>query len=226
MGVRISYIIPTLNEERALAATLGSVLAQPGEKEIIVADGGSVDRTLAIGRQHGCLVTEGPPGRGAQLNRGADLATGGVFLFLHADTILPEGASADALKLLESPGVIAGSFRLKFQPSSVLLDLFSMGASANHSLFTYGDQGLFISRSAFFAMGAFKPYPFLEDVDFQIRLRRHGRFAKSKLAVTTSSRRFLTHGILCQQLRNLCIVAAYHAGVPPQTLARFYKSNR
>lgn len=226
MGQRISYILPTLNEEDALGKTLISIGAQKGDKEIIIADGGSTDSTREIARHHGAATLNCPPGRGPQMNAGASRSSGDILLFLHADTTLPDGASEEVQSLLASPRVIAGSFRLQFHPSSLILKGYSLCASINSSLFTYGDQGLFIRRSDFVALGGFKPYPILEDVDFQIRLRQSGTFAKSRLSVTTSSRRFAKQGPLRQQILNLFIVTSFHAGVSPQSLARFYSNRR
>lgn len=226
MGHFISYIIPTLNEEASLAETLKSVMAQPGNKEVIIVDGGSIDKTLEIAREIRCQIIESSPGRGVQLNHGADIAKGDILLFLHADTTLPFGASLEVESQLGKPSTIAGSFRLEFKPSSSALRLYSLCTAINNSFFTFGDQGLFLKRSAFYAIGKFKPYPILEDVDFQIRTRRMGRFAKSHLLVTTSSRRFRRHGVIRQQLLNLCIIAAYHAGVQPQKLSQFYSNAR
>ncbi len=226
MGRCISYIIPTLNEEESLQETLDSIHIQLGEKEVIIADGGSNDKTLKIAQESGCKIIQGPPGRGSQLNKGADRAKGDFLLFLHADTTLPEGASTEILSLMNAPGTVAGSFHLTFKPSSKLLKLYSLCTSLNNSYFTFGDQGFFMYRSAFYALGKFNPYPILEDVDLQARLRTMGRFVKSKLAVTTSSRRFLKHGIIRQQLLNLSIVAGFEAGIDPQTLARLYSDVR
>ncbi len=226
MGRCISYIIPTLNEEGSLADTLKSVQSQSGKKEIIIVDGGSSDNTLNIALEHGCKTIKSPPGRGIQMNRGADQSNGDLLLFLHADTSLPPGASAEVESLMGSPGAIAGSFRLIFKPSSKTLKFYSLCASLNNSFFTYGDQGLFLHRSAFYALGKFKLYPIFEDVDLQTRLRSMGRFVKSPLAVTTSSRRFRKHGVLRQQLLNLCLVAAFHAGVHPQRLSQLYSNAR
>jgi len=226
MGQRISYIIPTLNEEDALSESLKSIKAQTGDKEIIIADGGSADTTLEIAQQHNAAIVTNPPGRGPQMNAGARHSNGNLLVFLHADTTLPDGAAREVQSLLTKPGVVAGSFRLQFHPTSLILKGYSLCASINSSLFTYGDQGLFIRRSDFFALGGFKPYPILEDVDFQKRLRQSGAFVKSCLSVTTSSRRFAKRGPLRQQIRNLFIVSAFHAGVHPRSLARFYSNRR
>lgn len=224
--MEISYILPTLNEGSRLALALESVLKQAGEKEVIVADGGSQDDTTEIARSYNCRTIVSPPGRGMQLNRGAAAATGETLLFLHADTILPDKASEEILKILSLPRTLAGSFRLQFQPDSRALRFFAAFSKINSALFTYGDQGLFLRRSTFQAIGGFREYPILEDVEIQGRLRACGRFGKSRLAVVTSSRRFNKIGPLRQQLLNAFILAAYFGGASPFDLAKLYKRIR
>jgi rSAM/selenodomain-associated transferase 2 len=220
----ISYIIPTLNEAENLSATLGRVADQNGEKEIIVVDGGSSDNTIEIANREGCIVLQSLPGRGVQMNCGAKAAIGDTLFFLHGDTLLPEHASEEVESILGKPNVIAGSFRLDFNNPSRLLRLYSKCSSINAAYFTYGDQGLFLKRKNFEDMKGFKAYPFLEDIEFQLRLRRAGRFIKSCHPVQTSARRFERNGIIKQQLLNLAIVAAYRIGFSPHKLKRFYST--
>ena len=222
MGRCISYIIPALNEEGTLDETLDSIDNQASDKEVIIADGGSNDKTLEIAQKRRYEIIPSIPGRGPQLNRGVDQAKGDFLLFSHADTTLPKGASTEVVSLMKVPGTIAGSFHLAFKPSSKLLQFYSLCTSLNNLYFTFGGQGLFMPISTFYALGKFKPYPILEDVDFQVRLRAMGRFVKSNLAVTTSSRRLLKYGIIRQQLLNLFIVAGFQAGIHPKALSRFY----
>ncbi len=196
MPPSISYIIPTLNEEAALERTLQSVISQEGEKEIVIADGGSVDQTLAIAQRFDCSVTRTEPGRGRQMNAAAERADGGILFFLHADTSLPPNAQVEISRLLDTPGVVGGAFGLTFDPCTPALRFYARCARLNSAWFAYGDQGLFLHKATFEAIGKFRPYPILEDVEIQSRLRKEGRFVKSKLCVTTSSRRFLKRGPL------------------------------
>ena len=116
---------------------------------MINADGGSNDKTLEITQKLRCEIIPSIPGRETQLNRGTDQATGNFLLFLHADTTLPKGASIEVVSLMKIPGTIAGSFRVVFKPSSKLLQFYSLCTSLNNLYFTFGDQGLFMPRSAF-----------------------------------------------------------------------------
>lgn len=220
----VSYIIPTLNEANKLSATLSRVDGQSGNKEIIVVDGGSADDTVEIARQYDCSVLKSPTGRGIQMNCGANAATGNILFFLHSDTLLPKYASEEVESILENPQTTAGSFQLSFDNPSRLLRLYSKCSSINNAYFTYGDQGLFLRRKTFEALGGFQPYPFLEDIEFQLRLRRLGGFHKSKQSVKTSARRFERNGIVKQQLLNLAIIAAYRIGFSPHQLKRFYSN--
>lgn len=220
----VSYIIPTLNEAANLSATLSRVDEQSGNKEVIVVDGGSTDSTIEIAQQYGCVVLQSSPGRGIQMNCGANSARGDILFFLHGDTLLPKNASKEVESILENPKTIAGSFQLSFDNSSRLLRLYSKCSSINNAYFTYGDQGLYLRRGTFDDLGGFKAYPFLEDIEFQLRLRRLGRFYKSKQSVETSARRFERNGIIKQQLLNLAIIAAYRLGFSPNQLKRFYSN--
>jgi len=87
----LSIIVPTFNEEDFLPRLLASIDAQEfADREIIVADNRSRDRTRAIARAHGArVVPGGTPAVGR--NRGAQAARGEYLLFLDADAVLPEG---------------------------------------------------------------------------------------------------------------------------------------
>jgi rSAM/selenodomain-associated transferase 2 len=226
MPPTISCILPTLNEAKALPNTLESLRPHAPCIQTIVADGGSDDSTLDIARSFNCQTVQCEPGRGAQMNAGARIARAPILLFLHADTRLPEDGVAEIERILARSNVIAGSFRLRFDKRHPLLEFYSRCSAINLADFTYGDQALFIRANTFRQIGGFKAYPFLEDVELQLRLRRQGRFVKSSSSVVTSSRRFHKNGVLKQQLRNFLIVAAYQAGISPFALNRFYRKSR
>ncbi len=114
----ISVVIPVLDEERRIGAQLARLAALAGLHEVIVADGGSTDGTVALARAAaGVIVLEAPRGRAAQMNAGARVATGDVFLFLHADVTLPPDAAAWIGRALAAPDVVAGSGRSSTWPT-------------------------------------------------------------------------------------------------------------
>jgi len=219
----LSIIIPTLNEEAVLGSTLESVRRSAPGSEIVVADGGSDDGTLAVaGRVPGIRTIAAPRGRGPQMNAGASTATGDVLLFLHADTHLPPDAAALVAAALDDPRVVGGSFFLGFDSAHPLLRLSSIASRLNVRWATYGDQALFFRREAFERVGGFPPQPLFEDVAMQTRIRRLGRCVKIQRPVRSSARRFIRVGVVRQQLLNATLVVAYHLGVSPRRLAAWY----
>ncbi len=225
--LQLSVIVPALNEAVELPGLLASLRQLPDNCELLVVDGGSSDGSERIVRADPRVRwLAAPRGRAAQMNAGARAARGERLLFLHADTRLPADAVAHIGAALADSRVSAGSFRLNFVPNSLLLRLYARCSRLNLTITTFGDQGLFMRRSDFLQMGGYAPIPFLEDVEFQRRLRGRGRFVKLPQCVTTSARRFRRHGVLRQQLRNVALVALYLAGASPISLKRYYDDHR
>ncbi len=223
--MRLAAIIPTLNEAAA-APRLGHRLLESGFDQVVVADGGSGDGTPDLACAAGAIVTRSDPGRGVQLAAGAGAADADAFLFIHADSVPPHGAAALICNALADPAVAAGAFRLAFDADHPLLRLYAAASRVNATPFTYGDQGLFVRRDVYEAIGGYAPWPLLEDLEIQHRLRRAGRFVKLPAPITTSARRFVRDGVLRRQLRNAGIVARFYGGWSPARLAREYAPHR
>lgn len=92
-SIRISIVIPTLNEEKLLERTLASfpvALRTQFGVEIIVSDGGSDDRTVEIALNHGATTVQHSETRKQTIaegrNRGAEIALGETLVFLNGDT--------------------------------------------------------------------------------------------------------------------------------------------
>ncbi len=216
----ITIVIPTLNEAACIEHTLSTLQLQTPPFEIVVADGGSVDNTAAIAAPLAHVV-QANRGRANQMNAGAQAANGDVLLFLHADTRLP----ANALALIRdavSSGIQAGNFRLKFDTRSPLLNLYSFFTRFQCAHFSFGDRGLFVTKSRFDAIGGFAPVPIFEDLDFAGRLKKSGSFLFLDAYVTTSARRFEQHGVFRQQVRNTYLWTRYLLGTSPSQLAHLY----
>jgi rSAM/selenodomain-associated transferase 2 len=194
--------------------------------EIIVVDGGSADRTKEIAEDSGALVIKSGQGRGVQMNAGAAIARGEILLFLHADVRMPEVKNSLASSLLN--GCAGGFFRLKFDDDSISTRLVEAFANIRARLLSlpYGDQAIFIKRDIFERMGGFREYPFLEDIDFAIRIKKYGKLKYIPLKVVASARR-LKKGFpfspILVSFRNVFIALLFLFGLSPFRLIRLYK---
>jgi rSAM/selenodomain-associated transferase 2 len=220
MGV--SVIIPTLNEQGTLAATLQALRRQQPQ-EIIVVDGGSTDATAAEAKRADRFL-QAPRGRASQMNAGATLARGEVLLFLHADCTLEAGALSAAQHILRRPEIVAGCFRMTVAAPGRLYRLIEDCATARVRLtgLAYGDQGFFLRRRDFERLGGFPPVRFLEDVLMSRRLRRFGRMIVARRCIFVSPRRWQRVGVVRQTLRNWGLTTLAGLGVPPDRLADLY----
>lgn len=218
----ISVIIPTLNEAAWIERSIESVAIQPGSKEIIVADGGSVDETrkIASGRAN---VLRAERGRAKQCNTGARHAEGDILLFLHADTLLPRGAFRTIRHGLLETGHTAGAFRLNFDTRSPLLDFYAHCTRLPTTLICFGDRALFVRRETFEAVGGYPEQPIFEDLELARLLNRRGNFLFASKAVTTAARRFDEHGHVRQQLRNVLLWTYYICGGSPDGAKKWYR---
>ncbi len=225
MQNNISVIIPALNEGERIGDCIESA-KKINPLEIIIADGGSADRTKEIAEDSGALVIQSRRGRGAQMNKGASLARGEILLFLHADTRMPEmSVPFDSAICKEYVG---GFFKLKFDDGSLSTRLVEMFANFRARLLTlpYGDQAIFIKRDIFEKLGGFRDYPLLEDIDMAIRLRKFGKLKYIPFQVIASSRR-LKKGYpfspIFVSLRNVLIALLFLFGLSPFRLIKLYK---
>lgn len=225
--MKLSVIIPALNEEKNIQVCIKSV-KRLNPVEIIVVDGGSTDKTIEIAKDNGAIVIKSPKGRGAQMNRGASAAEGNILLFLHADSVISEDASYEKIFNHDFLKHIGGFFKLKFNDNSASTQIVEFFANLRARLFSlpYGDQALFMRKYIFEKAGGFKEYPFLEDIDIVIRLRKYGRLRYVPIAVTASSRRIKKDYPLSPiliSLRNVAIALLFLLGVSPKKLAALYK---
>jgi rSAM/selenodomain-associated transferase 2 len=221
----LSIIVPVLDEEARIAAAL-QVLApfRARGAEVIVADGGSRDRTVETARPLADRLIAAPRGRGAQMNAGAAASTGGVLLFLHADTTLPPEADVLALQGLRQSARQWGRFDVRIEGKSPLLPLIS-GFMNWRSLVTgiaTGDQAMFATRAAFDAAGGFPDIPLMEDIALSRRLKRVSRPLCLAARVIVSGRRFDERGAIRMILLMWRLRLEFWLGVSPATLARRY----
>jgi len=216
----MSVVIPALDEEAGIEGAIRSARDVLGGCEIVVADGGSRDRTVALAVEAGARVVEARGTRADGMNAGATATGGTVLLFLHADTTLP-GDAGDVIELALRDAV-GGAFSLGFDDRPRLARF----AAALYRPFhrgVYGDQAIFVTRETWDRVGGYRQLPIMEDFDFVQRVRKVGRFVVLPETVTTSARRQRVHG----EVRTFATVASikvlYRLGVSPTRLARAYR---
>jgi rSAM/selenodomain-associated transferase 2 len=226
--VKLSIVIPTLNEAAGIAATLAAL--QPLRRrgvEAIVADGGSDDATVALARplvDRLCIVA---PGRARQMNAGAALAAGDVLLFLHADTLLPEHADSETLHALQQHDRVWGRFDVRIAGGPRLLPLVAMLMNLRSRLtgIATGDQAMFVRRATFLAAGGFPELPLMEDIALSARLKCVSRPACLRASVTTSGRRWERHGFWRTVVLMWWLRLRFFFGTPPARLALHYRNS-
>jgi rSAM/selenodomain-associated transferase 2 len=212
--LRVSVVIPFLNEEKALPATLAALAAQDGDFETLAVDGGSSDASRAVLAAAGVPVIEARRGRGPQMNAGAAAARGDLLLFLHADTLLPAGALR-RLTLLAGRGPVWGGFRHRFSGNDWRLRLISRLTNLRCRItgVVYGDQAMFVSRELFDAAGGFFEAP-MEDIALSERLRRVQPAVLLPDPVVTDARKFLRMGVWRSLGRVALILACRRLRLP------------
>ena len=224
--IAVSAVIPTLNEAAILPQTLAALRSAAIVREIVVADGGSSDETIAIARAAGARVVAAACGRGAQLAAGAAAAAGDWLLFLHADCRLAPDCEGAVRAFVGAPDAAdrAGYFDLALDdpaPAARRLERIVAWRCRLLSL-PYGDQGMLIARSLYDALGGFAPLPLMEDIELIRRLGRR-RVARIGACSLASARRYRRDGYWRRLLRNLSCLALYFAGLPPERIARLYR---
>jgi len=225
--MNISVIVPVLNEEKTIAATLAA-LAPLQPYETIVVDGGSHDRTRGIAAEFGVKIITAPRGRARQMNRGAAEANGEVYLFLHADTCLPATAFADITSALSDPRYVGGRFDVALDGRHWMLPLVARLISyrSRVSKVGTGDQALFVRCEVFRRMGGFPDIPLMEDIAFCRALKRLGEVACLRSRVVTSARRWEADGVWRTIFRMWTLKLLYLSGVSPMRLKQFYADTR
>ncbi len=223
--MRLSIVIPTLNEAANITQTLTQLRTQSPGIDCWVVDGGSVDQTVALAIDGGAKVLQCAGGRGAQLNLGARHATGDTLLFLHADTQLPPDFEAEVERVLSQPGVVAGAFPLSIASAGWGLKLVMWGTQhrSRWLQLPYGDQALFLRRSTFEATAGFPLLPIMEDFVWVRTVQRLGRIGLTNSPVLTSDRRWKRLGLARTTIVNQLMILGYFMGVSPQRLAQWYR---
>lgn len=227
--MKIAIVVPIFNEAMALPhllTALSDLLEEKAAKadlEIIFADGGSNDDTVALIKKAGLRVIAAPKGRAWQMNAGAAQTTGEVLLFLHADTQLPTNA-LEAITSSLVGKVCWGRFDVRIAGTAWMLPVVArmMNWRSRLSGIATGDQAMFMTRSAFQAIGGFPEQALMEDIEASHRMRQLSPPACISSPVITSGRRWETRGVWSTIFLMWRLRWSYWRGQSPQQLAELY----
>lgn len=225
--MNLSIIIPALHEQQHIGSLIAQLRSQDQPCEIIVVDGDPAGSTNAAIADPTVVCLTAPKGRGIQLAAGVAVSTGEIILMLHADTRLPDGGLAMVADAVEK-GAAWGAFRLGIEASGRVYRIIERTVDLRCKLFTlpYGDQAIFVTRSALEAVGGIPPIPLMEDVELARRLHTNGfSFALLSRRVCTSARRWHKDGVIRRTLKNWWLLLCYLAGADPHKLLKSYSSH-
>ena len=224
--MRVSIIVPMLNEAPGLPGLLARLAELEDQGcEILIVDGGSDDGSVSLAERAGFRVLASPKGRARQMNLGAGQATGDVLLFLHADTLLPEGALTTLRQTMQKTAAVWGRFDVVIDGAHPMLRVIAtlMNHRSRWTGIATGDQAIFVTRKAFDAVGGYPDQPLMEDIELSNRLRALARPACIPTPVRTSGRRWESRGVWRTILLMWRLRWAYWRGTPAEQLAQWYR---
>lgn len=222
-AMRISIVIPTLNEASGIVPLLTALQTLRPECEIIIADGGSQDGTRQLALPLADKIIVSARGRASQMNAGAMKARGDLLLFLHADTRLPDNAIGLIRKNISSGGSW-GRFDIELTGNSPMFKVIShmMNWRSRLTSIATGDQALFITRKAFDHIGGYPDIKLMEDIAISKKLNKLGKPVCLKQKVISSGRRWEKFGLLRTILLMWWLRLLFFLGASPAYLSELY----
>ena len=226
----ITAIVPSLNEEYRIGHCIDSLKRHTALKEIIVADGGSVDKTCEIAAKMGARVVNSEPGRGIQIARGIKAASGDILIILHADCTAVKGVFERILKSLEAyPHVVGGAFGMRFEPQNLKTRIIAFLNNLRAALtgISFGDQAQFFRKEALGPIGGLPVMMLMEDVELSLRLKEAGRVVFLRDGIVVSDRRWIDNGFIGNMLTVFHLFTRYlierRWGRGDRSMRRYYE---
>ena len=227
--MKISIIIPVLNEAALITQTLSSLQPLRAEgHELILVDGGSNDDTIALSEPLADQIIRCSKGRSRQMNAGAKIARGDILLFLHSDTLLPKWGDQLITREIEKREKNWGRFDVRLSGGHLLLRIVEwlMNWRSRITGIATGDQAIFVQKKLFETVGGFPDIDLMEDIALSRLLKRYGSPLCLWQRVVTSSRRWQRNGILRTILLMWLLRLAYFYKTDPRRLAQLYESRK
>ena len=220
-----TIVIPTLNEEAEIQACLMRLQGLREEGfEVIVVDGGSIDKTPQLVEGLCDQFISNRQGRAAQMNTGALKAKGEFIFFLHVDTQLHEEFQ-ELIPLIEADTFCWGRFDVKLAGEHWSFRIIEsmMNLRSRLTGIATGDQVMFVSQKLFQEVDGFPEIALMEDIAMSQKLKNICSPLCLRQKVLTSSRRWEKHGIINTILKMWWLRFSYFMGVDPVRLARQYE---
>jgi rSAM/selenodomain-associated transferase 2 len=225
--MKISLIIPVFNETALIVQNLSALQSfRAAGHELILVDGGGDDTAIPLSKPFVDQTIQSPKGRSRQMNNGAKAASGEILLFLHIDTLLPEGADQLIVTGMERERKKWGRFDVRLSGRNFLLRIIEwlMNMRSRITGIATGDQAIFVQKKVFEIVGGFPDIDLMEDITLSKFLKKCGPPLCLWHQVITSSRRWEEKGILRTILLMWFLRGAYFLGMNPKYLARLYDS--
>jgi len=228
----ISAIIVAYNEEDLIEVIIKELKKQQfrDKYEIILADGGSSDKTVMLAAKNKIQIVNCRKGKSRQMNDAAKKAKGDILFFVHADMQFSNQMfSIIQNKITE--GFDGGGFsnecdmhKKKIKKLGIWMNFrfFDKREQSDKGIF-YGDNGIFVKNEVFIALNGFKEISIMEDYDFSRRMKTNYKVIKIKEPkIKVSARRHIKTGFLKTRFQWIMIRKLYKWGVSPEKLAKWY----
>jgi rSAM/selenodomain-associated transferase 2 len=224
--MKISVVVPALNEAQRIGKCIESILLNPEVSEILLVDGGSWDQTIQVAASYPRVRSViSPPSRARQLNAGAFAAENQILWFVHADSIVPGDAGKQIQQALEDSKIVGGAFNFLLDAVGKRFRVIEWGVRQRLKYFqvAYGDQGFFVRREVFYQLGGFPEVALMEDLHFWRKLRLEGQVAICKSALLTSARRWEEYGTIKTTIVHWIMIVMDWLGARPEQIAAVRK---
>ena len=230
-NIKLSIIIPTLNEAHNLPFLLEDIKECNYKYEAKIVDSCSSDKTILNAKLAGCKITSVPkPNRGYQMHKGALESSGEWLLFLHADSRLEKGWHRDIKKIMqdEKSSNYAWFFNLKIKDKKLDFRLMETLVLIRSCLFQrpYGDQGLLINQKLYKKVGGYRPLHLMEDLDLIIRLSELTDLKSINSNIYTNSRKWEGSNIFKIAIKNHNLRQRWYKGESSFILHKEYYSQK
>jgi hypothetical protein len=193
----VGVVVPVLNDQGALGRLLDSLDAAAAPRDrVVVADGGSRDRSREAAERWGARVVECPrPGRGSQIAEGARHLDTDLIVVLHADNRVPGNLIPALCRAAAAyPDAAGGAFRLRYEAAGWKMRMVAVAGNAKTALFglSFGDQGQWFRRGRI----EIPAVPLMEDVEMSVRMNDTGTPVRTAATIKVSARRYGRQGTL------------------------------